>query len=286
MEIIDAQIHRHPCAGSGDTNGTTASAADIDVELAVAAMDAVGVDAAVVHWEDDGFCEAASSRYPDRFAGIIQLPGIGASYAKFQEIPPNAEAVVEGLRGRPGVLGFRIVLGWPASGERLHLLREGHLESWFAAAEKYNVPICIFLSGHLEEAGRIADRYPGLSIIIDHLGMMPVPLVPVTSDLFASLPDLLDLARFENIAVKLTGVAALSMEAYPFADLWGSLHQVIAAFGVERLMWGSDYTRTKSVCTYAELLNLILHTNEVSQADKVMLLGGSIRQWLRWPKDS
>ena len=256
----------------------------MDIQLSMAAMDAVGVDAAVIHWGDDGFCEYAAQKHPDRFAGIIQVPGLGSSRGQFSEIPADHEAVVSGMRQRPGVLGFRIVLGFPATGERMWLLRDGHLEKWFAAAERHQVPISLFLSGHLTEAERVAQEYPALSIVIDHLGAMPVPLVPHTVHLLDYLPDLIKLAAYPNVSVKFTGVAALSQSEYPFRDLWPALHRVITAFGPGRLMWGSDYTRIRGLRNYSELLNFVLYTNELSPADKALMFSGAARHWLRWPK--
>ena len=282
MEIVDAQIHRPP-SPEWASGSDPAVAIDMDIELAIAAMDAVGVDAAVIHTVDADFCEAAAAKYPHRFASVLQLPGIGASYGRFEEIPANAEELVGALR-TPAVLGFRVVIAWPPTGERLYLLRNGHLDPWFAAAEKHAVPVCFFASGHLSEVGPVAERYPALSLILDHIGMLPVPPVAPSAAILDALPELLSLARFPNVAVKFTGVAALSMESYPFDDLWPRMHEVIAAFGPERLLWGSDYTRIKGRRTYAELLDFLLHTSEISQSDKELMLAGAARRWLGWQK--
>ncbi len=139
------------------------------------------------------------------------------------------------------------------------------------------------VAGHLNEAARIADRFPDLTLIIDHLGTYPPPRVPRDARLFEKLPELLALARYPNIAVKFTGVAALSTQQFPFLDLWPHLHKVIAAFGPERLMWGSDYTRTAALHTYSEAVNFLKDTNELSNSDKEQMFSGTIRRVLRWP---
>lgn len=88
----------------------------------------------------------------------------------------------------------------------------------------------------------------------------------------------------------------MSEEPYPFKHVWPFLHQIIDAFRPERLMWGSDFTRMRWVPVegglaprdqwklYSDCLNYLRDTSEVSEADMVQLLSGTIRRVLRWPK--
>ena len=88
----------------------------------------------------------------------------------------------------------------------------------------------------------------------------------------------------------------LSREPYPHRDLWPRLHPVIEAFGPERLMWGSDYTRLRmGVGTtdrgpreewgglYSDAVNYLRDTSELSEADKATIFAGTIRRVLEWP---
>jgi predicted TIM-barrel fold metal-dependent hydrolase len=97
---------------------------------------------------------------------------------------------------------------------------------------------------------------------------------------FASFAQLLALAELPNVAVKCSGAAALSAEPYPFADLWPHLHALLEAFGLGRVMWGSDATRVASLHTYREALNQITETTELTAAEKRELLGGTARKLL------
>ncbi|HET9154877.1 MAG TPA: amidohydrolase family protein, partial [Solirubrobacterales bacterium] len=78
--------------------------------------------------------------------------------------------------------------------------------------------------------------------------------------------------------VKCSGAAALSAEPYPFADLWPHLHALLEAFGLERVMWGSDATRTAPLHTYRDALNHFTETAELTAAEKEQLLGGTARK--------
>ncbi len=96
--------------------------------------------------------------------------------------------------------------------------------------------------------------------------------------------------------VKFCGAPTLSKEPFPFKDVWPNLHRIIDAFGPERLMWGSDFTRMRWVPVtgglaprsqwwlYSDCLDYLRDTNEISTSDKEQILGGTIRRVLRWPK--
>jgi hypothetical protein len=56
---------------------------------------------------------------------------------------------------------------------------------------------------------------------------------------------------------------------------------VCNAFGPERVMWGSDTTRTG--LDYGEELRFIRDSDELSDADKELILGRALRQVFRWP---
>ena len=116
------------------------------------------------------------------------------------------------------------------------------------------------------------------------LGLPQPPLMKVDDDLFSALPDLLALATHPNVAVKVSGAPTLSRERYPFDDIWPKIHRILAAFGLERSMWGSDFTRVAELHDYHEALDFVRETNELSPADKEQLLVRTTRKIFRWPK--
>jgi L-fuconolactonase len=284
VEIIDAQVHQPIPLTPWDDSIPQDARQTIAVELAIAAMESVGVDAGVVYSTAD-FCAAAHARYPRRFTGVISL--------RDPSELGDAGVFMGGLRDRPGLSGVRILPGMPYTGEHLPLLTEGRWEPMLAAAERHEVPVVLFLAYHLPLIEGIARDHPDLRIIVDHLGMPAPPTLPLSEALLDTLPDLLALARFANVAVKFTGVPALSTEAYPFAGLWPRLHRVVEAFGPDRLMWGSDYTRVTGRhhhppdpggrLNYSELLDFLRYTTELGDADKEAMFSHSTRRWLRWP---
>ena len=66
---------------------------------------------------------------------------------------------------------------------------------------------------------------------------------PAPVDGWAELPQLLALAEFDNVSVKISGAGTLSREAFPFTDIREPVYRILDSFGVERCMWGTDWTR-------------------------------------------
>jgi L-fuconolactonase len=84
---------------------------------------------------------------------------------------------------------------------------------------------------------RIADRFPNLRIVIDHVGQ-PLDLPshhspPILDDQWAQ--DLAQAAQFPQVFCKLTAVARLSPAPRP------CVQHALAVFGPRRLMFGSDW---------------------------------------------
>jgi predicted TIM-barrel fold metal-dependent hydrolase len=115
----------------------------------------------------------------------------------------------------------------------------------FAAAERHDMPVFLYITGALPFAEPIVRRYPNLRIVIDHMGL-PQPHVAVRDDApFGRLDELLGLAQYANVFVKLSGAPALSLAGYPYDDVWPFLHQILDKFSVERVFWASDISASR-----------------------------------------
>jgi predicted TIM-barrel fold metal-dependent hydrolase len=133
--------------------------------------------------------------------------------------------------------------------------------------------------GQLPSVGRIAERHPGLKLVIDHLGLRSGTK---GEPAFAGLPELFKLARHANVAVKASALPCYSVEAYPFRDVQRHIRSVYDAFGPRRMFWGTDWTRLP--CTWRQAVTLF--TEELpwlSAGDKEWIMGRGVCEWLGWP---
>ena len=77
--------------------------------------------------------------------------------------------------------------------------------------------------------------------------MPPAPPEP-----WADLPKVLELAKRPNAVIKVSGACTLSREPYPFPDIWDPLARVFDAWGLDRCLWGTDWTRAFAVVNYEQ----------------------------------
>jgi L-fuconolactonase len=285
VEILDSQVHAPLPLRAWDRTLNDATAAEVSVELLNAAMEAVGVGAAMVYGSVET-CEIAVERYPGRFRGV-------ASVGDAEDVE-SPDTFVDALVASPAIVGLRILGDAPVGAERRRLFAEGHWESLLDVAEDRGMPVVVFAPLRTATIAGIAVRHPRLRLVVDHLGLPPPPSFPRVAVDASVIADLVALASLPTVAVKLSGAPALSAKEFPFDDVRPMVRAVLDAFGSERVMWGSDFTRVtgRNVDpphpggrhTYTRLLEYITDTDLLRPEEMTDVLGGSARRWFDWPQ--
>jgi len=275
MPIIDVQVHPYernsparPWAGSA--HGLESASGD---EM-VAAMDSVGVDKAImvssfnVYRYDPSYALSVYAAYPDRFRVVTPVDASD----------PAIDDVVARWKATHGAVGIRIILreGMPMDPTDPGLTRA------FAAAARHGLPVNLLCWGRLDLGAEIVRRHPDTVIVIDHLGMLQPAKPPVPEDVWADLPKLLALAAYPNVRVKVSGACTMSLAGYPYDDIWEKVLRVLDAFGVDRCMWGTDWTRTSGMLTYEQGVAPFRDTTRLSEGDKAKLMGGTVEEVYGW----
>ena len=60
------------------------------------------------------------------------------------------------------------------------------------------------------------------------------------------------IAAYGNVRIKISGACTLSHEPFPYRDIWDPLARIFDALGLNRCMWGTDWTRAVAFLTYRE----------------------------------
>ena len=118
--------------------------------------------------------------------------------------------------------------------------------------------------------------------MIDHLGLQQPFEPPVPAAPFAELPKLLALAEQDNIVVKITGACTLSHQPFPYNDLWEPLGRIFDGFGLDRCLWGTDWTRAVELLSYQQGVEAFRVTDRLSDSDRAVLMGGTLRRVYNW----
>ena len=273
--VIDCQVHAYerdrpqrPWAG------TLAGPPQVTGDDMVAAMDAVGVDGALLvspysmYRYDGSYAVAVRQRHPGRF-GIVK------------PFDPDAEDVEEQLAQwaqTPGAVGARLMLSYEGAASS----KQAGFDRILAGAAKHGLPVNALCWGALDLLADLAKRHPNTRVVIDHLGL-PQPFHPPAPEApFADLPKVLTLAAFDNVAIKVSGACTLSHEAFPYNDLWDPLARVFDAFGLARCMWGTDWTRAVHLLSYEQGVQAFRVCERLSDAERQALMGGSLARIYGW----
>lgn len=290
MMLIDAKLHE-PAVTFEWRQADRKTKWDVLLEVQLAYMQAVGVDRAVLFPAELAWGQYAYSIQPERFRWV---PMVGnPAYGGIDPLTPAIDRTISELRKSPGVAGIRMLGG----------LTSNWLDQFIPAIEvcaRVGLPVFLTATGHLSAAAKIAQRHPGVTIILDNLGLPQTPGEQPESPPFKSLPQILELAAYPDIALLLSSAVSLSERPYPYPDVWPKLRQIVDTFGPQRLMWGSDLSRFIGRCgfqvripgaegdyapnhSYAESLFFLRENQQLSAAEKAWILGGTARRLLGWP---
>ena len=237
MSIIDVQVHAYernypgrPWAGHlhgpDSANG----------QEMVAAMDAVGVDAAIIvstfnlYRHDPSYALEVYNTYPERFRVVVPV----------DPTDPAMDSIVADWAKTKGAVGLRIML----RDELLSDPADPRLNRAFAAAGRNGLPVNFLCWGRLDDGTELAKR--------------------------------------PNAVIKVSGACTLSREPFPYNDIWDPVMKIIDVFGIDRCMWGTDWTRTSGMVTYEQGVKPFLLTDRLSDSDRAALMGGTLERVYKW----
>ncbi len=146
----------------------------------------------------------------------------------------------------------------------------GAVRLWEAARD-LNVVICAHLrTNHLPQLADLLSRYTDVPVVLDHAAY-PSAAEGVDSE---TVREVVGLARFQHLHVKLTFGVTGSDETYPFSDTHAILHTLIEAFGPDRCVWGSDFPceHWLKKASYAEHLDLFRQALGLSETVQTAIL--------------
>ena len=275
MILIDSQVHAYEANTPKRPWATVPNwPPHVTGEEMVAAMDEVGVDGAIfissfsMYRYDASYAVDVARAHPNRMAIVKPVD---------PDDPAVADVVAE-WKKIPGAVGIRIMLTKEAG----RAVDDPGLDRIARAARDYGFPLNILCWDNLDAAAALIDRHPDTRFIIDHLGILQPRVPPAPPNPWADLPKVLELARRRNAVIKVSGACTLSKEPYPFADIWDPLARVFDAWGLDRCLWGTDWTRAFAVVNYEQAVEPFRNASRLSEAERAMLMGGACAKAYGW----
>lgn len=275
MPIIDSQVHAYEAnTPKRPWHSVPNWPPHVTGDEMVEAMDKVGVDGAIfisafsLYQYDASYAIEVQKRHPGRMAIVKPVnpddPGVADVIAEWKKVP--------------GAVGIRIMI--PEGTKRA--ADDAGLDRICKAAVKHDLPLNMLCWGNLETGAALIDRHPDTRFILDHLAIMQPRTPPAPAEPWKDLPKVLELAKRKNAVIKVSGACTLSKQPYPFDDIWDPLARVFDAWGFDRCLWGTDWTRAFAVVNYEQGVRPFVETKRLSASERAMLMGGACAKAYRW----
>ncbi|MFZ3592439.1 amidohydrolase family protein [Streptomyces sp. BH104] len=276
MHYFDTHTHAmssdtdaYPVAPLGGTRSQWSQSRPVDVSGLIRHLDEAGVErAALVHAStvygfDNRYAADALVKHPDRLVGVCAVDFLSDSAV------PDLQHWIE-ERGFSGVR-IRVSDGTtkvPTPGSGISDERMGAVWDY---VESRGVPVCVQM--HSKDADKLAqvlDAHPTLTVLLDHAGRPDAGGGPD----YPRLAELGQLARYPGVHLKITPPALNRLGGEPDVDVIEVLRRLAAAFGTDRLMWGSNFPASEG--TLRELRDWIEgHLSWMTPDELAKVLGGN-----------
>jgi predicted TIM-barrel fold metal-dependent hydrolase len=220
----------------------------------------------------------------------------------------NNDLVLELTRDRPALVPLAFV---PASapdparlaalagrgfgGITLYVTDEAaadQLAAWPAEAVRAVAEHCPIVSVNLRAplAERVAGTLAGFApatVLLSHLGLpgrFTAP--PSAAEARDVLTGVLDLARHDHLAVKLSGYYATTepRESHPHQPARPFVDVLLDRFGPGRCYWGSDFPPALAFVSFAQAVDCYL-PSALTPTERTSVMGGNLRALLAQRKD-
>ena len=275
MAIIDSQVHAYEANTPRRPWDTVPNWPDqVTGDEMITAMDAVGVDGAIfvsafsLYRYDASYAIEVQQAHPDRLAIVKPV----------DPDDPDVANVIADWKTTPGAVAIRIFMRKQEGRTPDH----PGFDRILRAAVEHDFPVNILCWDNIEAGTAVIDRHPNTRFVVDHLAILQPHEPPAPSEPWAGLEKVLDLAKRDNAVIKVSGACTLSREPYPFDDIWEPLARVFDAWGFERCLWGTDWTRANAVVGYEEAVRPFVETDRLSAAERDMLMGGACAKVYGW----
>jgi L-fuconolactonase len=241
---------------------------DASPEMLLDLMEANGVAKTVIiqviHYRyDNSYLAAVLKQYPRFFQGVCRV----------DPLDPAAPEHLARLTEKDAFRGVRLSPAGDASGD---WIRGPLMPPLWKRCDELKVPMTLLVPiSRVADVQKLVERFPELTIVIDHMADCPV-------DHPEELEALLALVRYPKVFVKISHTWSLSKESYPWLDSQRLVKRLYDTFGPQRLMWATDWPIANDRASYAQRLTVVRDDMKFLNADdKSWMLSKTVERV--WP---
>src|ERR1700736_4511923 len=241
--IVSPDTKRYPLAPLGGKQSAWSSERPTTYQMLLQAMDEAGVaKAAIVHSStaygyDNSYVADAVAAVPSRFTGVYSIDAMA----------PDVLKTFDAWLAR-GCTGMRLFTTGSTLPDQATWFVDPKTYPFWEHASAKNIPVCMQMKQEgLPLLRQIMDRFPKVTMILDHLARAPFEDGPP----YQSAAEFFELARYKQVYLKITPVNVMPKS-------WGRgapdtfFGKLVDTFGASRIDWGSNFPN--SVGTLSEIL--------------------------------
>lgn len=260
--VVSADEGRHPLqctATDPDDPSAWPRFARVTAEELEREMAACGVDRACLvqgyaaYRFDNRYAVDAAERAPDRFVSVCAV----------DITDPEAPEQLAALARSPRMRGVRIVSGFSEDDPTLDGPEARHV--WDVAERLGIVVVAFALGDRVGGLAQAARAHPAHPVVLDHCGFV---------DVARELDRLETLVGLENVFLKVSTRVLVQSDPDAIVD------RLADRFGVDRLLWGSDYpaSHERSYRDWVELARTSSRHLRSDQTER-FLAGTALALW-------
>jgi L-fuconolactonase len=251
--IIDSHVHvwKHDPRFPFAPEAKNVPAVDRTPETLLNLMQENGVEKTVIiqviHYRyDNSYLASVLKQYPQYFRGVARVDPLNPA------APDHLSKLV--------AQGFRGVRISPAANESGDWIEGDLMPPLWKRCEELGVPMTVLAPiTRISAIGKLIDKYPDLTVVIDHMADCP------------------------KTFIKVSHAWSLSKQAYPWLDVQEMIRRLHHEFGPQRLMWATDWPIIENTGNhYRQALTLVRDDMPFLNADdKSWMLSKTIERV--WP---
>jgi predicted TIM-barrel fold metal-dependent hydrolase len=195
-----------------------------------------------------------------------------------QDDPVEGTAQLRDFAQNPHIKGARLTFHRP---QDRNWMIDGTSDWYWPVAEELGIPTMVYAPTWNRELGEIAGRLPGLTIIVDHLGIMARCFDDAIGDWVRATADL---HVYPNVMVKLSGLPSFSTQPFPNNNIEKYVREMVDRMGPERCFYGTDITRLMGHgVSYTDTIEQFTRHWDFTPDELEWIMGRGICEVLGWP---
>ena len=266
IEVLPNGRIRRPSGDVGQRVPAYCGDGAFPVETLIATMDENGVDKAVIMAHlDSEVCETAYDaiqKYPDRLAGAIAV------------VPDAAQAETIRFWHEKGIRVLKFELRSMNEMYPGFTLADDPVQPLLKTAEELGMVVAVdpgptdFPCYRPDCLKMVAQRYPGIKLVICHLGY-PLMGLRDRPEIYEKWLETIRLGRLDNVYFDVTAMPDLFLrENFPYPEGITFLKELYETCGAHKLIWGTDMPGTFRNATYTQMIQAFERADFLTESEK------------------